>query len=493
MALAEPKRTRALPSRVHGLMILGSIAGIAACSDTPQAREISGQVSGSVKPGQAPAFPGAQGYGANATGGRGGRVLHVTTLADSGPGSLRDAIAQTGPRIVIFDLAGSIRLSSQLLVTSGDLTIAGQTAPGEGITIEGSRMRLKAGNIIIRGLHFRPGDGAGTDPGDRDGMMIGTNDFRIENIMIDHNSFTWAIDENLTINGNVHKVTLSNNIVGEGLSHSLHPKGEHSKGLLVSNWASDDPGGDSEISIIGNLFAANSQRNPEVRAGQKIEIINNLSYNYGLSHTVIWVGGGSKGTLKTSANIIGNVMKPGPSSPNHKVPIAIAEMAEGSRIFLKDNFWTKLPRARSAAQDQTKLYWDAGGARYVVNSPDFGSGATILASGEVIAHVLANAGTARFSRNRVDARILRDAGAGTGRIIDSPAQVGEVANAAAPFRDTAKDSDGDGMPDWFEDRYGLDRKSDDSRGDLSRNGYTNIEEYLNLLMSGANGRPTPNR
>lgn len=465
-------------------MVFACLTGIAACSDGPQARALSGQVSGGVAPGQAPAFPGAQGYGAHATGGRGGRVIHVTSLADSGPGTLRDAIMQAGPRIIVFDTAGSIAIKSQLLVTHGGLTIAGQTAPGEGITITGSRMRLKAGNIIIRGLHFRPGDGEGTDPGDRDGMMIGTNEFRMENIMIDHNSFTWAIDENLTINGNVHKVTLSNNIVGEGLSHSLHPKGEHSKGLLVSNWASDDPAGDSEISIIGNLFASNSQRNPEVRAGQKIEIINNLSYNYGLSHTVIWVGGGGKGTLKTSANIIGNVMKPGPSSPNHKVPIAIAGMAEGSRVFLKDNRWTKLSSGKAGPQDQARLYWDAGGAEYIVPRPDFGSGATIIDSREVMAHVLANAGTARFSRNRVDARILRNATAGTGRIIDSPIQVGMIPGTRSESVAPARDSDGDGMPDWFEDRYGLDKRADDSSRDRDRDGFTNIEEYINLLMSG---------
>lgn len=492
MPPAEQSRPRRSVKYIaHGCTILASIAGIAGCSDAQPTREISGQVSGQVAPGQAPAFPGAQGYGAHAIGGRGGKVIHVTSLEDSGPGTLRDAIMQPGPRIVIFDVGGSIRLKSQLLVTNPNLTIAGQTAPGEGITIEGSRMRLKAGNIIIRGMHFRPGDGGGTDPGDRDGMMIGTKEFRMENIMIDHNSFTWAIDENLTINGNVHKVTLSNNIVGEGLSHNLHPKGEHSKGLLVSNWASDDAAGDSEISIIGNLFASNSQRNPEVRAGQKIEIINNLSYNYGLAHTVIWVGGGSKGSLKTSANIIGNVMKPGPSSPDHKVPIAIAGMAEGSRIFLKDNFWTKLPRGRSGAQDQSRLYWDAGGARYIVDRPDFGSGVAILDSGKVAAHVLATAGTSRFSGNRVDARILREAGTGTGRIIDRPAQVGGLGNAAALSRTSSRDSDRDGMPDWFEDRYGLNSKADDTSADRDKDGITNIEEYLNLLVDGPASMPRP--
>src|SRR5690606_35922281 len=163
-----------------------------------------------------------------------------------------------------------------ILVRSGDVTIAGQTALGDGITLEGSRIRFKASNVIVRGMHFRPGDGPGTDPGDRDGMMVGTTDFPLTNVIIDHNSFTWAIDENLSINGNVHSLTLSNNIFAEGLSHSIHPEGEHSKGLIVSNWESLQADANSHITIAKNLFSGNNERNPEVRTGQNIEIVNNL-------------------------------------------------------------------------------------------------------------------------------------------------------------------------------------------------------------------------
>jgi pectate lyase len=251
------------------------------------------------------AFPGAEGYGANATGGRGGAVVHVTNLNDSGDGSLRWALSQFGARTIVFDISGSIQLKSEIVVTNGDLTIAGQTAPGDGITIEGARLRLKASNIIVRGMHFRPGDGAGSDPADRDAMMVGTTDFAMNNIVLDHNSFTWATDENLTVSGNVHNVTISNNIIAEGLFHSINPKGAHSMGLLITNGGGTQADLDTNITIAKNLFSANNERNPEVRAGQNIEIVNNYAYNYGLGHVSTWIGGGTGGALKTTAKVVG--------------------------------------------------------------------------------------------------------------------------------------------------------------------------------------------
>jgi pectate lyase len=314
-------------------------------------------------------------------------------------------------------------------------------------------------------------------------MMIGTEHQPIHKLIIDHNSFTWAIDENLTINGDVHDVTLSNNIIAEGLSHSVHPKGEHSKGLLVSNWGSARSDANTNITIMRNLLASNRQRNPEVRAGQNIEILNNLSYNYGLSHVVVYVGGGSNGTLKTTINIIGNVFKPGPSSPNHKVPIAIGPMGAGSRIYLADNLWTRMPVDPAGNQYQGMLRWDAGGIAYIVPNTNFGSGATILASKDAAAHVLNHAGTTAFSKNSVDARIIREARSGAGSIIDRTGEVGGMSGTAGSRR-AAADTDRDGMPDWFEDRYGFDKTKDDSRGDANGDGFTNIEDYINGIITG---------
>jgi hypothetical protein len=446
------------------------------------------------------AFAGAEGYGAEATGGRGGVVLHVTSLADTGTGTLRWALMQSGPRTIVFDIGGSIKLASQILVENGDLTIAGQTAPGEGITIEGSRIRLKASNIIVRGVHFRPGDGAGMKVSDRDAMMIGTTDFTLNNIVIDHNSFTWGIDENFDINGKVHNVTLSNNIISEALSNSLHPNGEHSKGLLVSNWDTNLADADTNISIIKNLMSHNMERNPEVHAGQNIEIINNLAYDYGHEYRVMWLGGGSGGTLQTSIKAVGNVMMPGPSTssstilpefltpgyaaPETNVPIALNKMAEGSTIFLADNLWTKIASDSAGNQDQAQLYWNNGGANYLVDHATFGSGVKILDSSATAAYVLANAGTSGYSSNSADARIIREAATGGGQIIDNTAQVGGMPGATGQTSVAATDTDRDGMVDWFEDAYGFNKLANDANGDSDRDGFTNVEEYINGIITG---------
>jgi pectate lyase len=432
----------------------------------------------------APAFPGAEGYGAAATGGRGGSVLHVTNLADSGDGSLRWALSQFGARTIVFDISGSIKLSSEIVVSNGDVTIAGQTAPGDGITIEGSRLRLKASNIIVRGMHFRPGDGAGSDPADRDGMMIGTTDYAMNNIVIDHNSFTWATDENLSVSGNVHNVTISNNIIAEGLYNSINPKGPHSMGLLITNGGGTQADLDTDITIAKNLFSANYERNPEVRAGQNIEIVNNYAYDYGLGHVVNWIGGGTGGALKTTARVIGNVMTPGPSTNNVKVPIVLASMGTGSEVFIADNLWTRIAADIDGNQDQSKLWWDNGGGRYASGSSSFASNVKVLDSTAVSAFVLANAGTSGYSGNAVDARIVNDARTGGGKIIDSTAQVGGMPSASGVSIAGALDTDRDGMPDWFEDKYGFNKLVGDQNGDSDTDGYTNLEEYLNGIVTG---------
>ena len=286
-------------------------------------------------------------------------------MNDGGIGSLRWALEQqSGARTVVFDIGGTISLKSQILVQNGDVTIAGQTAAGEGITIEGARVRIKADNVIIRGVHFRPGDGAeGQTAGDRDGLMIGTTDFTIDNVIVDHNSFSWAIDENVDINGHVRNITVSNNIIAEGLSNSIHPKGEHSKGMLVSNWEGTVGNEDSRITITNNLFSDNMARNPEVRAGQAVEIVNNYIYDYGLGYSAIAVGGGTNGTLITSVKVVGNVMTPALSTQSaSKAPISFEKMGAGSTVVVYDNLDTI--RATNAAGDQvqTTLYAGLKGA-----------------------------------------------------------------------------------------------------------------------------------
>jgi pectate lyase len=433
------------------------------------------------------AFAGAEGYGAGAVGGRGGKVVHVTNLNDAGEGSLRWALETvSGPRIVVFDVGGTITLKQQILIQHGDVTIAGQTAPGEGIVIEGSRIRIKASEVIMRGLHIRPGDGAvGETPGDRDALMIGTTDFTLKNIAIDHNSFSWGIDENVSINGKVQDTSFTNNIVAEGLSKSLHPKGEHSKGLLISNW--EGAAGDAaRITVARNLFSDNMDRNPEVRAGQDIEIVNNFIYNYGYGHIGTGIGAGSGGTLLTTVDVIGNVYTPGQSTTNVKNPVKLSEMAAGSSVTLVDNIMTA--RALDTAGDQAQsTLW-----RTEVKTPLFtvdqvrtgGSGIALLDSSVVRANVLGSVGAVNGSgRDAVDQRIIDEVVAGTGKIVDKTSDAGGASTAKAAVSGAA-DTDRDGMTDWFEDLYGLNKRVADDRGDNDRDGYTNVEEYINGIITG---------
>ncbi|HEX8382202.1 MAG TPA: type I secretion C-terminal target domain-containing protein [Sphingomonas sp.] len=433
------------------------------------------------------AFAGAEGYGAGTVGGRGGAIVHVTSLNDSGEGSLRWALETVkGPRIIVFDVGGTISLKSQILVEHGQVTIAGQSAPGEGIVIEGARIRIKASEVIMRGLHMRPGDAVqGEGPDDRDGLMIGTTDFTVKNVVIDHNSFSWGIDENVSINGRVKDVSFTNNIVAEGLSKSLHSKGEHSKGLLISNWegAADDA---ARITVAKNLFSDNMQRNPEVRAGQDIEIVNNFIYNYGLGHIGTSIGGGSLGTLLTSVDVIGNVYTPGLSTGGVKNPVYLAATAAGSTITLVDNVLTSRATDSAGNQAQTTL-WRTD-LKTPTHSVDYvrtgGSGIAVLDSSLVRATVLASAGAINGSgHDAVDQRIIAEATNGTGKIIDKTSDVASVSVSKAAVSGAA-DTDRDGMTDWFEDLYGFNKRAADQNGDNDRDGYTNVEEYLNGIISG---------
>ncbi|WP_164847439.1 type I secretion C-terminal target domain-containing protein [Sphingobium algorifonticola] len=431
------------------------------------------------------AFEGAEGFGAATVGGRGGTVVHVTNLNDTGIGSLRWALESlSGPRIIVFDVGGTINLKSNILIQNGNVTIAGQTAPGEGITLAGAGVRIKADEVIMRGMHIRPGDGEGHKPDDRDALMIGTTDFVVNNVVIDHNSFTWAIDENVAINGKVQDVSFTNNIVGESLSRSLHSKGEHSKGLLISNWGGADDDA-QRITVAKNLLTDNMQRNAEIRAGQDIEFINNYIHNYGLAHAGTAIGGGNSGTLTTSVDVIGNVWQPGVDTGNKtKAPVMLATMASDSLITLVDNVYLKTAVDANGNQNQNGIYYRHSGNATVRLADDDSSGLTILDSSDVRSHVLANVGAVNGSgRDAIDTRIVAEAASGTGRIINTVSEVYTApAEKAQPV--AATDSDRDGMADWYEDLYGHDKRVADDKGDADGDGYTNVEEYINGIIDG---------
>ena len=244
-------------------------------------------LAASAPTGSAIAFPGAVGYAAHTAGGRGGQIIRVTTLAPDGPGSLVAALETKGPRVIVFEVGGVIDLQMrELKITEPFLTVAGQTAPSPGITLIRTGFDILTHDVILQHIRIRTGSGGNARTGRWDPDAISTVD--AYNIIVDHCSLTWAIDENLSASGPrftganpdewrktvSHSITFSNNLIAEGLAHSTHPKGEHSKGSLIHDNVND-------ILIIGNLYAHNYERNPLFKGGVRGMVINNLIYDPG--------------------------------------------------------------------------------------------------------------------------------------------------------------------------------------------------------------------
>ena len=180
-----------------------------------------------------PAFPGAQGFGSTTKGGRDGKLFFVTNLNSDGPGSFREACEAKGPRIVIFRVGGTITIEKSISIQNPYITIAGQSAPGDGICIRGAAIKITTHDVIVRGLRIRIGDGPGPAPDNRDGLSIANNSKQPYNIIIDHCSISWAIDENFQLWYPCNSITIQWCIISEGLHNSLHPKRPHSSGLII--------------------------------------------------------------------------------------------------------------------------------------------------------------------------------------------------------------------------------------------------------------------
>ncbi|MDH4070117.1 MAG: hypothetical protein OEV30_06805, partial [Ignavibacteria bacterium] len=263
-----------------------------------------------------PCFPGAEGHGTTTKGGRGGDVLFVTNTNASGAGSLRAAVEAEGPRIVIFNVGGTIELNGTLMIRNPYITIAGQTAPGDGICIRNGMIAIKTHDVVIRGLRIRQSDDrSGTRPDIRDAIEIWgrrSSPGSVYNVVVDHNSLSWGVDVNLDIGGTAHDVTVSWNIISEGLNNSIHPKGNHSKALAFHKTAG------TNLTAHHNLLAHNDQRNPRIVSPGRSEFVNNVVYNFGK------VGSDVGGNLQTV--IVGNYYKSGPSTGKPRGPITPIEL-----------------------------------------------------------------------------------------------------------------------------------------------------------------------
>lgn len=452
-----------------------------------------------------PSFPGAMGGGQFTFGGRGGKIITVTSLEDDGPGTLREACETGGARTVVFNVAGIIRLKSPLIVRAPYITIAGQSAPGDGICLAGESFWINTHDVIIRHMRFRRGE---TWVGRRDDAIGGNP---IGNIMIDHVSASWGLDENMSMYRHMYNdstgkteaklptvnITIQNSIFSEALD-----TWNHSFGSTL---------GGENCTFIRNLWAANAGRNPSIGWNGIFNFANNVVFN--------WVHRSTDGGDYTAMyNIINNYYKPGPLTPKdapigHRIlkpesgrsklgyrvygrAYVNGNIVEGNDRVTKDNWdgGVQVENEENAGEYTAAMKWNKP-----LPMPEF----PIMTAQESFGYVLDNAGATFPKRDAVDKRVTEQVRTGEIKypenvntddvpkfkhrrlpvdsykngIITDISQVGGYPEyKGTPY----KDSDKDGMPDSWESKYKLNPNDpSDANQDCNGDGYTNIEKYLN--------------
>lgn len=420
----------------------------------------------------AAAFPGAEGWGANATGGRGGQVMHVTNLNSSGPGSLQEALSTPGQRIIVFDVSGVIT-TDEILIEYGDFTLAGETAPGGGITLNGrlnsSYLDYSVTNFIIRHIRVRPTGLSGTQG---DAIRIANN----SNFILDHISTSWGSDETIDVYQS-HDFTLQWSTIEESATHAGHPDGNfHNYGLI------NGPAG-YNVSLHHNIFAHHRQRSPAIANGMS-DVINNVIYNY-------WRGFNHHNAADTTGfNFIGNYFQEGPNSGSSIAVLLDDEDGSSGNYYYMADFCHN----GSVVADPWNLV-----AHWPQNmTPPPGQSASLINTPPITLHscldgyekVLAKAGA--WPRDTVTLRTIQEITTATGswgRSVPGNLLDGLIP-ASAPT-----DSDNDGMPDAWEQDRGLNPNVADDNLNDDGDEYTNIEEYLHyrsdLLVNGAQPPATP--
>lgn len=431
------------------------------------------------------AFPTAEGFGRFTTGGRGGAVYEVTNLNDAGPGSLRDACSKAGARTIVFRVSGTIALLSELKITSGDLTIAGQTAPGDGICIKDYKVTINANNIIVRYIKFRVGNAYKENEPDAFG---GTNR---QNLIIDHCSMSWSVDETGSFYDN-ENFTMQWCILSESLYNSGHAKGAHGYGGIQGGWGA---------SFHHNLYADHTSRNPRfcgaryhlsTASKEIVDFRNNVIFNWGYQT----VYGGESG----QQNMVNNYFKSGPatnsSKKNRIVEIDDSNVAgyTPGQWYIEGNYMNGYPAISADNWAGGVQGVDSKVAGVRATSPFTFASVTTETAEDAYISVLAKAGANFPKADTVDKRIISEVKSGicafggsyyngsstikTG-IIDSAANVGgwPILNSLpAPV-----DTDKDGMPDDWEAARGLNPNDAADRNALI-SGYTVLEKYINGLV-----------
>ncbi|MFL1012156.1 pectate lyase family protein [Flavisericum labens] len=446
-----------------------------------------------------PAFPGAEGGGAFTPGGRGGKIFVVTSLEDSGKGTLREALEAIGARIIVFNVAGIIQLEKPINIRAPYVTIAGQTAPGDGVCVAGESILIDTHDVIIRHMRFRRG---ATDVTRRDDALGGN---AVGNIIIDHCSVSWGLDENISLYRHMFKanekskreklptvnITIQNTISSEGLDTYNHAFGSTIGGL--------------NSTFARNLWANNISRNPSIGMYGSFNFVNNVLFNW-------WNRSIDGGDYRSMFNIINNYFKPGPMTPADK-PISYRvlkpetgylEPRSYGRAYVSGNI-------TEANSEVTGDNWNGGvqvgdeeKLQYIKQEEPFEMAPVIIMDTQkAYGFVLENVGATLPKRDEVDKRVIKQVLTGKisypdgldntiGKefvkrrlpddsykkgILTHPSQAGGYPDyKGKPY----KDADGDGIPNKWEEKYGLNPNDAlDANADLNGDGYTNIETYFN--------------
>jgi pectate lyase len=423
-----------------------------------------------------PAFPQAEGFGAWSSGGRGGKVIFVDNLNDDGPGSFRAAVNDPDSRIVIFRVSGTIELESHLMIQHPFITVAGHTAPGDGICLKKYLLKIdNTHDVVVRGIRVRPGIESGLTGASIDGIDVQNS----HSVIIDHCTASWSCDEILNTNKNTRDITVQWCLFSESLNNSVHEKGEHGYAATIGGY---------RTSYHHNLFAHNKGRNPSIGGSdnsrtEQLDFRNNVVYN--------WISRVCDGKPRTM-NFVSNYYKQGPATPeNNEYIIAEIQASEKygytSKWYIHKNYVNRYPElsednwagavryGEGTSMEKNREYSSFENAAYLTRD-----------AAQAYLEILDHAGVTVPRRDTVDKRVIEDVRTGTATfgngIIDRVEQVGgwpELHTYDVPL-----DTDSDGMPDDWETREGLNVDDPSDRFGIKEGEvYDNLERYLNELAS----------
>ncbi len=417
------------------------------------------------------AFPGADGWGKYTKGGRGGRVIEVTNLNDSGEGSLRAAVEAKGPRTVVFRVSGTIELEDFLTIREPYITIAGQTAPGDGICLKNFGLIVETEEAVVRYIRCRPGDTGG----ETDALWVN----EAKQVVIDHVSASWGTDETLSVSDS-DKISVQWCMITESLNHSVHSKGTHGMGSLVRGSRGQ------QVTYHSNFYSSHRNRSPmcgnytdaaEDPVGFRFEFINNVVYNWGAKaagkcHDVNEI---------TYYNFINNYYLPGPESDG---ALMFSEGCAVNKMYAAGNAMNgEVPKDQWSLFEYEEEMEDFDPDAYKQEKPFASIMTGTLPAKEAFEKVVAGAGDS-LVRDSVDLAVIQDFKNGEGRLINKTEESAGWEDGYPKLQQTdpPADQDKDGIPDEWESSHGLDPNDGTDGAEEGPYGYTYLEIYLQSLL-----------